>query len=765
MTFQISLFRHKRDNNARLVERTWGELCANFQKPQVRVDKDGHLFSPAVFDPPLRAKVNAKWLSLLVLDLDHAAKLGTIKSGLSQLRCAYIISSTHSHLRQTESNPEAEPRFRVVIPLAEPIPAARYRSLWSHVKTRTGLNIDEAAKDESRIFYIPSIATAESEYECSIEEGPFLDWKQLPLPEVAVNGTAAHRPSRAFQPMAANTAPIMNGSRNQGLFKIGKRLAEANLSSTAIRAALLAENERLCDTPLPAAEVEEIAANVLIYPIDLDGPAEEKGLPIPLPEIKVQTPELDESLLPDVWRPWLADIGDRLQCPLDYAAVAALVSAASIIGNRIRIRPKQHDSWMVVPNLWGAIVGPPGVMKTPAVKEGLTFFHYLADQEIRNFAEQTKDAEFDKEFNEARKAEIIKEMKKSRPENRSDLKMRYEALTADEPVEKRLWTADSTIEKLGVLLDENPEGILILRDELTGWLKTLDRSGHEQDRAFYLEAWNGEGSFTFDRIGRGKTHVKNLTLSVFGTIQPSMLESYIKGSVEGWGNDGLIQRFQILVYPEVNKNFRYKDQPPEGRESVRGSFERLYSMTPKEVDARFLTPDAGGHAFLQFDQQAQEFFQSWLTDLETYLRSGDLQNTAIESHLSKYRSLMPSLALIFHLLKRVTKESESPSIELPTAQLSAAWCSYLQKHAEKLYHTAMLSDFDTAREILLRIQGGELGSQFTARDIYSKCWRRLSEPAEVKKALELLTEYWHLEQIQMQTGGRAKSLYIVNANR
>jgi hypothetical protein len=303
---------------------------------------------------------------------------------------------------------------------------------------------------------------------------------------------------------------------------------------------------------------------------------------------------------------------------------------------------------------------------------------------------------------------------------------------------------------------------LILRDELTGWLKSLDRPGREQDRAFYLEAWNGEGSFTFDRIGRGKTHVKNLTLSVLGTIQPAMLQSYIKGSVEGWGNDGLIQRFQVLVYPELAKRFRYKDQPPRGKEEARSSFERLYSATTKEVDARFLTPEAGGHAFLQFDDEAQEFFQAWLTDLETYLRSGELPNAAVESHLSKYRSLMPSLALVFHLLERVSGGSASPAIEFGTAQLAAAWCSYLQRHAEKLYRTAMLSDFDTARGILRKIEGGELGSQFTARDIYAKCWRGLSDPGEVKKALEVLAEYRHLDHVQVQTGGRAKSVYLVN---
>ena len=35
----------------------------------------------------------------------------------------------------------------------------------------------------------------------------------------------------------------------------------------------------------------------------------------------------------------------------------------------------------------------------------------------------------------------------------------------------------------------------------------------------YLESWNGYGSFTTDRIGRGTVHVDGLCLSIFGGIQ------------------------------------------------------------------------------------------------------------------------------------------------------------------------------------------------------------------------------------------------------
>jgi Protein of unknown function (DUF3987) len=97
----------------------------------------------------------------------------------------------------------------------------------------------------------------------------------------------------------------------------------------------------------------------------------------------------------------------------------------------------------------------------------------------------------------------------------------------EEPVLRRYKTNDTTVEKLSELLLQNPQGILINRDELSGWLRNLDKQGREGDRAFYLEGWNGTGSFDVDRIGRGCLHIPALCLSILGTIQPGPLSSYV----------------------------------------------------------------------------------------------------------------------------------------------------------------------------------------------------------------------------------------------
>src|SRR3989442_15687344 len=103
------------------------------------------------------------------------------------------------------------------------------------------------------------------------------------------------------------------------------------------------------------------------------------------------------------------------------------------------------------------------------------------------------------------------------------------------PVGKRYLVNDTTVEKLGELLNHHPNGLLLFRDELSGWLHTMDRPGHENDRAFCCEAWNGTSGYTYDRIGRGTLHIRAACLSVLGGIQPGPLERYLRAGFGGRG--------------------------------------------------------------------------------------------------------------------------------------------------------------------------------------------------------------------------------------
>ena len=58
----------------------------------------------------------------------------------------------------------------------------------------------------------------------------------------------------------------------------------------------------------------------------------------------------------------------------------------------------------------------------------------------------------------------------------------------------------------------------------------------------------------------------------------------------GAGNDGLLQRFQLFVWPDVSKEWRNVDEWPdtEAKNEAFAVFEYLDKLTPEEVGANSL---------------------------------------------------------------------------------------------------------------------------------------------------------------------------------
>jgi len=286
------------------------------------------------------------------------------------------------------------------------------------------------------------------------------------------------------------------------------------------------------------------------------------------------------------------------------------------------------------------------------------------------------------------------------------------------------------VEKLGELLNHHPNGLLLFRDELSGWLHTMDRPGHENDRAFYCEAWNGTSGYTYDRIGRGTLHIRAACLSVLGGIQPGPLERYLRAVFGGRGDDGLLQRFQLAVWPDGAGPWRHVDRWPDAAARARAVeiFQRLNTLEPGAMGAEDLTPEE--RPFLRFDAEAQELFDGWRADLEHRLRAEE-DHPVLLSHLAKYRSLLPSLALIFHLIDGVDTGRRGPVSGAAAAQ-AAAWCEYLAAHAGRLYADVTDAARGAAALLATRLAGGRLASPFTAREVYRQEWAGLTEPRVVQ---------------------------------
>jgi hypothetical protein len=143
---------------------------------------------------------------------------------------------------------------------------------------------------------------------------------------------------------------------------------------------------------------------------------------------------------------------------------------SALLGNCVRVKPKLYDSgWLESANLWTLVIGNPSTKKTPCLKAGMAPIKYL---------QKTDSAEH---FNF-----IIN---------------------------------DSTYQAACIKAEQNPTGILLFRDEIAGWLSHIDKSGHSQERSFYLEGFSVTDHEQI-RIKRDNVKIEDLTISVLGGTQP-----------------------------------------------------------------------------------------------------------------------------------------------------------------------------------------------------------------------------------------------------
>lgn len=478
--------------------------------------------------------------------------------------------------------------------------------------------------------------------------------------------------------------------------------------------------------------------------------------PIALPSGLAPVAPFQSTFLPNALAPYVGDISDRMQCPPDFPAVAVVIAAGALIGNRIAVRPKLKDTWAVTPNLWGLVVGRPGVRKSPAINETLAplkRFENLAlkenatalaahKREIQQYAIRLKTAEAAYKKNENPNAPID---------------------FPDEPAppkQKRIIVNDATYERLGEIARDNPHGILSYRDEISSLFQNLSREENAPARSFYLTGWNGTDSYTFDRIMRGHQHVETLCISMLGSIQPGKLATHIgRAHSGGEGDDGLIQRFGLLVWPDQSNTWKNVDRYPDGNASalVNATFDRLHKIELKSPGGEY---DINTHRlFVSFDAAAAFRFVEWQTSLEERLRSNEL-NPSIESHLAKYTKLVPALALMNQLC-----DHGIGTIGVDALNRAIAFAVYLETHAIRAYRAGLRGDAASAQAILARIRKGDLPGEFTARDIYQRDWSNLTDRDAVKLGLELLVDHHWLRALPAPghpTGGRPTTRYQVN---
>lgn len=241
------------------------------------------------------------------------------------------------------------------------------------------------------------------------------------------------------------------------------------------------------------------------------------------------------------WRGWIEDAATAAACPPDYVAAPLLASGSALIGNA---RWAQAGAWTEPPHLWCGVVGDSGGGKSPGADALMRDVLPVIEARMStDFPDRLRDWQAAREAHTAQTEAWKSDVRAAQKQGAAPpLPPADDA--GMEPQAPRLRQNDVTIEKVASLLaSAAPKGLLVVRDELAGWLLGMN-AYNDAGRAFWIEAYGGRPY----RVERQKSpqpiDVPRLAVAVTGGTQPDKLASLFREA-----DDGLLARFNWF-WPE-----------------------------------------------------------------------------------------------------------------------------------------------------------------------------------------------------------------------
>ena len=322
-------------------------------------------------------------------------------------------------------------------------------------------------------------------------------------------------------------------------------------------------------------------------------------------------PEFPAQILTPLLREWAEFQHAATGADKAGYIMAALTVCSVAIPDHVKLNLNANTDWEESTRMWTILEGRPSTKKTPIFKTSMK--------------------------------PLVKIDAQKRQRTHKALKV-YEQLEADErrmttpPSIELMILEDTTIEASQQLFADNPGGLMLHQDEMTGFFGAMDKyssgKGSDADRAYWLKAFNG-GSHTVNRISRGgKTgmFIQNLSVCILGGIQPDPMQQI----ANGLSDNGLIQRLFVIVLRQPARR-QVTTGMPHRREEYDSLVERLhYTSAPIE------------HTF---SQEAQKLFHSAEEQYEAMGWSLETTNLKLATHIGKFAGMLARLCLTLHYIE------------------------------------------------------------------------------------------------------------------
>ncbi|MGZ0168181.1 MAG: DUF3987 domain-containing protein, partial [Planctomycetales bacterium] len=437
------------------------------------------------------------------------------------------------------------------------------------------------------------------------------------------------------------------------------------------------------------------------------------------------------EVLPDQMRKLVADGAASIGCDVASIALPLLTAYGAAIGNTRRLRLKK--GWDVPPIIWSIVVGRSGSGKSPGWKVAIQ-----PTEIMEKGAERRHKGEL------ARWIEECEEYSQEHSSWKKEEKGSPEPQEPERPELERYTVVDTTVEGLVPLLQANPRGLLLSRDELSGWVSSFDRyakGGGGADASHWLSMFDGTSLRIDRKTGEPRTiFVPTAAINICGGIQPAVLRTSF-GSEHR--ENGLLYRFLVAWPPHNARRWSEREISSTTVHAVADSLARLYGLD-FEMDSfqqptpgiLTLAPDAK-QSFIQFVNEHGEEQQGLPDDLA--------------STWSKLESYAARLAMVLHFAAWAEDAaSVSEQLSLSSMEGGIRLARWFGNESRRIHRMLASGEETIIRESLVEwitCRGGEV----TVRETQTGN-RRFDTAGDAEEALNDLKEKGYGDWIDVPSG-------------
>ena len=244
------------------------------------------------------------------------------------------------------------------------------------------------------------------------------------------------------------------------------------------------------------------------------------------------------EVLPTPLATFVREASATLPCAPDLVGVPLLAVLGAAIGTRCVLEVRPH--WQEGARLYAAVVARPGEKKSPALDRAAAPY-YAAQRRLHSDFVEAKEAHTTAMRNhEVMQAKWNQDFRKGKAD--------YTTMPTAPPAPQlaQILTTDATLEAIAVLLEQNPGGLLFLRNELTAWVLAMNQNkgGRGTDRQSWLSVWSGAPVMVNRKSRQDPIMLHHPFLCVTGCIPPDMLGDLTD---ERGRDDGFIHRILICL--------------------------------------------------------------------------------------------------------------------------------------------------------------------------------------------------------------------------